>query len=57
MSQDHPGGVVYRHPGTGDTWVLHPDSHGDIHLDARVVGLMLESAGYAKADMVDMDRP
>lgn len=49
----HLGGghvLAYRHPGTGDTWVLHPDDAGTITLDARVVGLILESAGYTRVD-------
>lgn len=40
--------VTYRHPVSGDTWTLHPDSAGDVVLDARVVGLMLEAAGYRR---------
>lgn len=45
--------ITYRHPETGDTWNLYPDEHGQVVLDARVIGLMLAAGGYQRMPTED----
>jgi hypothetical protein len=53
MAEDVGEARAYRHPGTGDTWVFHPDSEGNVSLDARVLGLVLQAAGYRRMPQPD----